>query len=120
MLVEFSPLAEGDLEAIADYIALDNPRRAVSFVRELHEQCQGVGKNPLLYRLRPEIGSDARLVAVGRYVILFRLTGQMVRIERVVHAARDLHQLLANDEVMTSTPSTADSSETSPPGPDCG
>ena len=51
-----------------------------------------------LYRLRPEIGPDARLVAVGRYVILYRLAGELVRIERVVHGARDLHQMLGNDD----------------------
>ena len=33
--VEFSVRAEADLEGLADYIALDNPGRAVSFVREL-------------------------------------------------------------------------------------
>jgi toxin ParE1/3/4 len=39
MRVEFSALAESHLEAIADYIALDNSRRALSFVRELRAQC---------------------------------------------------------------------------------
>lgn len=97
MHVEFSALAESDLEAIADYIALDNPRRAVSFVREIRGQCRVLGEHPLLYRPRPEIGPDARLVAVGRYVILFRLLDEVVRIERVVHGSRDLLQLLARD-----------------------
>jgi plasmid stabilization system protein ParE len=32
---DFSDRAEADLEDVADYIALHNPRRAVSFVREL-------------------------------------------------------------------------------------
>lgn len=36
----FTPLAERDLVAIADYIAIDNPRRAVSFARELRQQCE--------------------------------------------------------------------------------
>lgn len=31
-----TPLAEQDLEAIGDYIAADNPTRAVSFIRVLH------------------------------------------------------------------------------------
>jgi plasmid stabilization system protein ParE len=34
----FSPLAEHDIEEIADYIALDDPRRAVSFIREIRER----------------------------------------------------------------------------------
>ena len=36
----FTPLAERDLVAIADYIPIDNPRRAVSFARELRQQCE--------------------------------------------------------------------------------
>jgi plasmid stabilization system protein ParE len=44
MRVEFAPLALSDLESIAEYIAADNPRRAVSFVRELRAQCGVLGK----------------------------------------------------------------------------
>ena len=84
MLVELSSFIEGDLEAIADYIAQDNPMRAVSFIREIREELRLVGQNPLLYQLRPEIGEDARLAIVGRYVILFHIVGEVVRIERVI------------------------------------
>jgi len=31
----FSPLAASDLEEIGDYIAQDNPHRALTFVREI-------------------------------------------------------------------------------------
>jgi toxin ParE1/3/4 len=76
MLVELSSFIESDLEAIADYIAQDNPMRAVSFIREIREELRLVGQNPLLYQLRPEIGEDARLAVVGRYVILFHIVGE--------------------------------------------
>jgi toxin ParE1/3/4 len=98
MRVLFSALVEGDLEAIGDYIAADNPERAVSFVRQLKAQCLKVGQNPLRYRLRPEIGADVRLVSMGRYVILFRILGEVVRVERVVHGARDLPALLDDEQ----------------------
>lgn len=90
MRVEFSALVEDDLEGIADFIAADNPSRAVSFVQEIRAQCDQLGQNPLMYRLRPEIGAEVRLVATRRYVILFRVVGDVVRIERVVHGSRDL------------------------------
>ena len=93
MLVELSSFIEGDLEAIADYIAQDNPMRAVSFIREIREELRLVGQNPLLYQLRPEIGEDARLAVVGRYVILFHIVGEVVRIERVIFGGRDLPTL---------------------------
>jgi toxin ParE1/3/4 len=90
MRVEFSAFVEGDLMVIADYIAADNPVRAISFVKEIRAQCRKLGEEPLLYRLRPEIAPDARLVAHQRYVILFRIMGAVVRVERIVHGARDL------------------------------
>ncbi len=61
MRVELSRFVEGDLDAIADYIAQDNPTRAASFIREIGAQIHAVGRNPLLYQLRPEIGEGARM-----------------------------------------------------------
>jgi toxin ParE1/3/4 len=93
MLVELSSFIESDLEAIAYYIAQDNPMRAVSFIREIRVELRLVGQNPLLYQLWPEIGEDARLAVVGRYVILFHIVGEVVRIERVIFGGRDLPTL---------------------------
>jgi plasmid stabilization system protein ParE len=90
MRVEFSRFVEHDLEAIGDYIARDNPRRALSFVREIRAEIRRVGKDPRLFRLRPEIGEGARVAVFGRYVILFRIVGKAVRIERVLWGGRDL------------------------------
>jgi len=90
MRVELSRFVEGDLEAIADYIARDNPPRAVSFIREIGARIRLVARNPLLYQLRLEIGEGARMAIVGRYVILFRTVGKAIRIERVVYGGRDL------------------------------
>ena len=42
----FSPLAEFDLEEIGDYIARDNPPRAVSFIREIRELCVKITAMP--------------------------------------------------------------------------
>ena len=43
---ELRPAAEEDLESIADYIAEDNPSRAVTFVQELREKCQLLAEMP--------------------------------------------------------------------------
>jgi toxin ParE1/3/4 len=90
MRVEFSRFVPGDLEAIGDYIAQDNPSRAVTFIGEIQDKVQNIGKAPLHYQLRPEIGDEARLATVGQYVILFRVQGRTVRIERIVFGGRDL------------------------------
>ena len=86
----FTPLAEQDLEAIADHIAADNPVRALSFVRELRAQCQQITLNPPGYRLRPEVGERIRSCAHGRYVIFFESNPDVVVIVRILHGARDI------------------------------
>jgi len=58
MRLEFSRWVESDLTAIADYIAQDNPARAVSFIREIREKIHLIAQHPLLYQLRPEIGEE--------------------------------------------------------------
>jgi len=93
MKIEFSAAVEGDLQAVADYIAHDNPQRALTFVSEIYDEIKAIGRHLLHYQLRPEIGADARLARVGRYIILFAVSEKTVRIERVVHGARDLSSL---------------------------
>lgn len=85
-----TPLAERDLEAIGDYIARDNPRRAFSFVRELRAQCAKISDAPKGYRLRPELGEGIRSCAIGHYVIFFTDDASVVRIIRVLHGAMDI------------------------------
>ena len=75
MQLELSPHIERDLDEIADWIAQDNLRRAVSFIQKIREGVLRIGEAPLLYQLRPEIGEDARIAMVGHYVILFRIAG---------------------------------------------
>lgn len=97
MRLAFTPLAEQDLEAIADYIAADNPARALSFVRELRAQCQRITLNPPGYRLRPELGDGIRSCAHGHYLIFFASDPDAVLILRILHGARDLAAGLSAD-----------------------
>ena len=53
----FLPAAVTHLEGIGDYIARDNPRRAISFVAELRRQCVKLTRSPEGYRLRPELAA---------------------------------------------------------------
>jgi toxin ParE1/3/4 len=98
MRLAFTPLAEQDLEAIADYIATDNPVRALSFVRELRAQCLRITLNPSGYRLRPELGDGIRSCAHGHYVIFFEASAETVLVVRVLHGARDLPAVFSADE----------------------
>jgi toxin ParE1/3/4 len=82
-----SPKFKSDLEEIADWIAQDNPRRALKVLDEICTQLRKIAQNPMHYQVRPEIGEDARLAVVGRYVVLFWIDDAMVRFERVAYGA---------------------------------
>jgi toxin ParE1/3/4 len=97
MRLTITPRAESDLEGIADYIAEDNPRRALSFIKELRGQCVRIAQNPPGYRLRPELGDDIRSCAHGKYVIFFTDSYEAVTIICVLHGARDLPSVFGAD-----------------------
>jgi toxin ParE1/3/4 len=86
----FSPLAEFDLEEIGDYIARDNPARAVSFIREIRELCLKITVMPEAAPLRPELGEGLRMMPFGHYLIFYTVNSENIRIERVLHGARNI------------------------------
>ena len=98
MRIEFSPLAQTDLEAIGDYIAQDSPANAIRFIEGLRAQCQRLVRAPMAYVARPELGEGLRSCAYGRYVIFFRPGNDLVRIECVLHSARDVRTELEADD----------------------
>ncbi len=67
-------------------------------LRLLHAKMKEIAKQPEMYRLRPEIGPEARLATLDNYVILFRTRKNVVRIERVVHGSQDLFPMLKDTE----------------------
>ena len=98
MRLVITPQAERDIEEIGDYIALDNPPRALSFVCKLRAQCGKIAALPETFRLRQELGEDIRSCAYGRYVIFFIVGVREVTIIRVLHGARDLPALFFSEQ----------------------
>ena len=90
MTVRFSPAAQTDLMDIAVFIARDNPARALTFVDELEQQCERLAAAPGIGTLRPELGSGLRMFPYGRYLIFYREADEALRIERIMHGARDI------------------------------
>lgn len=88
------PKAVDDLEAIGDFIAADNPMRALSIVDERLDLCARIAERPLAYRRRDDLAVGLRQAILGRYLILFTADEDGVVIERVLHGARRLEDLL--------------------------
>jgi toxin ParE1/3/4 len=80
--------AEDDLEAIADYIACDNPRRALTYITEIRERCHTIISYPEIAPLREEFGTGIRMVPFGRYLLFYTVHPEYVRIERILAGER--------------------------------
>tara|TARA_R110002051_G_scaffold315152_1_gene393151 strand:- start:65674 stop:65928 length:255 start_codon:yes stop_codon:yes gene_type:complete len=77
-----------DLEEIGDYIALDNPLRAMSFIAELRSACARLSVFPEAAPLRPDLGEGIRGQPHGRYLIFYRVADGALRIERILQGNR--------------------------------
>ena len=92
MRVVFAPAALRDLQAIGDYIAVENRSRARTFVAELRAACTSLSSEAQRYAPQPQ-WPDIRRMPVGNYLVLYQALEDAVRIVRVVHSARDLDAL---------------------------
>jgi plasmid stabilization system protein ParE len=90
--------AEADLEAIGDYIALDNPLRAVTFIVELRDKCNSLADMPLGFPLVPRYEHhNVRHRPHRNYQIFYRTIGNPVEridILHIIHGARDYAAIL--------------------------
>lgn len=93
MRLSFSPQAETDLEEIGDYIALDYPVRALSFVAELRDRSALIAKTPHAFPAREDLAEGLRMMVYHAYVVFYRVLDVEIRIERILHASRDLPAL---------------------------
>lgn len=88
------PAARADLIEIGDFIAQDNPGRALSFLAEIEEKMLQAAERPDSFPARDDVQAGLRSARHGRYLIFFLNTNEVVQIVRVLHGARDLPKVL--------------------------
>lgn len=93
-VVRLSPAAERDLDAILDYIAQDSYPRAKAFADELYAACMALAVLPRAHQQGPDLGPGLRQKIHENYVIFFRIGPDEIRVERILHGARDLPALM--------------------------
>ena len=86
--------AKADLEQIGDYIALDNPKRAVSFLDELTVKCRDIAQFPESYPCFEDLSETARIAPYKKYVLIYTIHDDFISIERILHGARDIMSLI--------------------------
>ena len=98
MILELSDEAEQDLEQIADYIARDNPRRALSFILELRNRCEELLDTPNGFAIVPRYERyGIRRRVHGNYLIFYRVETAKVVIVHILHGATDYGAILFGD-----------------------
>ncbi|TIP12993.1 type II toxin-antitoxin system RelE/ParE family toxin [Mesorhizobium sp.] len=98
MAVTFAPAAAQDIEEIGDYIHAENPAAASRFITALRVRCGRIADAPRGGTPRPALWPGLRSVVFQRYVIFYIAEGDDVRIERILHGARDIQAILEGGE----------------------
>ena len=75
---------------IARVITLDNPTRALQFVDELEGKCGPLGGATGIVTARADLGHNIRMLAHRSFLVSCREVSKGLRIERILHGARDI------------------------------
>lgn len=90
MKVTLSTRAVRDLEAIRDYIAQDNPARAISFVQELRDTARRLDDMPRVFPLVPRYEQHGiRRRSYRGYGILYSIAAEQIFIHRIIGPGQD-------------------------------
>jgi len=80
--------AAGDRKEIREYIAQDNPAAALALDELLTEKANHLADHPLRFGRPGRVADTRELVVHKNYVLIYDLAGDLVRVLRVLHAAR--------------------------------
>ncbi len=88
-VIDWSPEAVEDLEAIADYIARDSRFYAQSVVRKMLEMAESLADFPEMGRIVPELGDqNIRERFVYSYRLIYQIEDSQILIVAIVHGKR--------------------------------
>jgi toxin ParE1/3/4 len=103
VLVIFTAQAEADLENIADHIAVDSPRRALSFISELRSVVMNLATFPNAYPIVPRYERHGvRRKTYGEYLIFYVAEPNQLSILHILHGAQDYEAILFPDNLNSS------------------
>ena len=95
MAHRLAPEARVDLDELWFYIASNgNPENADRVVDSLTKRFFLLGMHPRAGRRRDDLRQGLRMFPVSDYVVLYRIEGNDVLIQRVVRGSRDVAALL--------------------------
>ena len=85
--LQWRPLSLVDRVAIMAYIGQDNPTAAIDLDLEFEAKAEGARRRPKLYKPGRMQGTR-EIVVRPNYVMVYRVTGDLVEVLRVLRAAQ--------------------------------
>lgn len=95
--LKYLPSAQEDLLSILEFIAKDNPDRALLFINKLDNRISQLEQQPLLGRIPRHVKLREygyRVLMVESYLVFYVVRGKIVEIHRVVYGSRNLDHLI--------------------------
>jgi toxin ParE1/3/4 len=94
-VLQLTEIAEEDLTDIYCFIAQDNPEKAKEYIELLKDRMGELFVSPKLGVERNEIKKALRFLPFEKYHIFYLIEEKTsaIRIERVLHGARDIFQI---------------------------
>jgi addiction module RelE/StbE family toxin len=80
-------MALADRDAIMDHIAQDNPSAAIDLDLQFEAKAENARLRPRLYKAG-RVKGTREIVVRPNYVLVYRITGNVVEVLRVLHAAQ--------------------------------
>lgn len=91
-----APQARADLEEIAYYVFVQSGS-IERLIESISTRFVLLGTHPRVGRRRDDLRPGMRAFPVGDYLVLYRVEGDDVLIQRVIRSSRDLETLLRDE-----------------------
>jgi toxin ParE1/3/4 len=89
--IEWSSIAQNDLNKIIDYIAQDSLEYALLFYEQVREKVENLTQFPKMGRKVPELDDpNIRELILRNYRLIYQILGAKIQIIRLNHGSRIL------------------------------
>ncbi len=89
--IEWSSIAQNDLNRIIDYIAQDSLEYALLFYEQVREKVENLTQFPKMERKVPVLDDpNIRELILRNYRVIYQILGEKIQIVRLIHGSRIL------------------------------
>jgi len=93
--IKYSKFANKDIEGILDYISQDNIEKANKVINIIFTKINTLKEFPLMgASIKNKIGinSKYRYIICNKYLVLYLIEDETIKIDRIIHGSRDYIQ----------------------------